>query len=269
MARMSLKHALPLVLLAGCATSAAPAAGPVRLETREVDYTHGDVALRGFLAWDAARSGKRPGILVTHEWRGHNEYARGRARQLASLGYVVFALDMYGKGVYAADHKEAAERAGVFKKDRSLMRGRARAGYDILAKNELCDASRIVALGYCFGGTASLELARSGAPLAGAASFHGDLSTPNPADAAKIRGKVVAYHGAEDPFYKDEHVVAFMNEMRAAKVDYQVVFLGGAVHSFTVTDAGNDPSKGSAYDAKADARSWAMLVDFLADALTK
>ncbi|HEX7899971.1 MAG TPA: dienelactone hydrolase family protein, partial [Planctomycetota bacterium] len=256
-----MRHLTILALLAGCSTPST--SGPVRIEEKEVEYAQGDVALRGFLAWNGAQSGKRPGILVTHEWRGHNEYVRTRARALAAEGYVVFALDMYGKGVYAADHKEAAERAGVFKKDRSLMRGRARAGYDILAKHPAVDASKIVALGYCFGGTTSLELARSGAPLAGVASFHGDLSTPNPADAANIKGKVIAFHGAEDPHYKDDHVVAFMNEMRGAKVDYQVVFLGGAVHSFTVTDAGNDPSKGSAYDAKADARSWRMLLAFL------
>jgi dienelactone hydrolase len=255
-----MKHLLPLLLL-GC--SATPSAsGPVRLEEKEVEYTHDGVALRGFLAWDAAAVGKRPGILLTHEWRGHNDYVRGRARQLARLGYVAFALDMYGKGVYAADHKEAAERAGVFKKDRALMRGRAKAGYDILAKH--CDPSKIVALGYCFGGTTSLELARSGAPLAGVASFHGDLSAPNPA--AKMP-KVIVFHGAEDPHYKDDHVIAFMNEMRAAKADYQVVFLGGAVHSFTVTDAGNDPSKGSAYDPKADKRSWEMLLDFLKESV--
>ena len=265
-----MRHLTILGLLAGAACAApSTASGPVRVETKEVEYAHGDVALLGFLAWNGAQSGKRPGILVTHEWRGHNEYVRTRARALAAEGYVVFALDMYGKGVYAKDHAEAAQKAGAFKKDRSLMRGRARAGYDILAKHPACDASRIVAMGYCFGGTTSLELARSGAPLAGVASFHGDLSTPNPADAAHIKGKVVAFHGAEDPHYKDDHVIAFMNEMRAAKVDYQVVFFGGAVHSFTVTDAGSDPSKGSAYDAKADARSWAMLLAFLKEVLTK
>lgn len=260
-----MKHLSWLLLLAGCTTSrgVSEMAVPVRLEEKEIEYRHGDILLRGFLAWNGAVEGKRPGLLVTHEWRGHNEYVRKRARDLAKLGYVVFALDMYGKGVYAADHKEAAERAGAFKKDRSLMRGRAKAGYDILLQQPQCDALKVVALGYCFGGTTSLELARSGARLAGVASFHGDLSTPNPADAASIKGKVLVFHGAEDPHYKDDHVIAFMNEMRGAKVDYQVVFLGGAVHSFTVPEAGNDPSKGSAYDAKADARSWRMLLDFL------
>lgn len=255
-----MRLSLALLALAGCA-----AAGPapsVRLEEKEVDYAHDGVALRGFLAWDAAADGKRPGILITHEWRGHNDYVRGRARSLAKLGYTVFALDMYGKGVYAADHKEAAERAGVFKKDRALMRGRAKAGYDILAKH--CDPSKIVAMGYCFGGTTSLELARSGAALSGVASFHGDLSGPAPA--AKMP-KVIVFHGAEDPYYKDDHVTAFVNEMRGAKADYQVVLLGGAVHSFTVPDAGNDPSKGSAYDAKADKRSWEMLLDFLKETI--
>jgi dienelactone hydrolase len=263
---MAAMRTLPLLLL--LASCAAPAsAPPAAVRGVAVEYKHGDVVLEGWLAWDASIPGRRPGVLVSHEWRGHNDYARRRAEQLASLGYVAFALDMYGKGVMAKDHVEAGQRAGVFKKDRALMRGRARAGYDVLATHELCDASRIVALGYCFGGTTSLELARSGAPLAGAASFHGDLSTPDPADAKNIRGKVAAFHGAEDPFYKDDHVAAFMNEMRAAKADWRAVFFGGAVHSFTVPDAGNDPSKGSAYDAKADARSWAMLEDFLRECL--
>lgn len=256
---------LLLILAAGCAGAPPRDGRSIDIQGRAVEYRDGDVVLEGWLAWDAAQTGKRPGILITHEWRGHNAYARSRAAQLAAEGYVAFALDMYGKGVYAADHTEAAAKAGVFKKDRSHMRTRARAGYDVLAKHEAVDASRLVAIGYCFGGTTSLELARSGAPLAGAVSFHGDLSTPTPAAAAVIKGKILAIHGAEDPYYKDEHVVAFMNEMRAAKVDYQVVFLGGAVHSFTVPDAGSDPSKGSAYDAKADMRSWAMLLDFLSE----
>lgn len=263
-----MRHALiaSMLGLAACAGPSRTSAAPdVRGEP--VTYRHGDTELEGYLAWDASRSGPRPGVVVVHEWRGHNEYARGRARQLAALGYVAFAIDMYGKGVYAKDHADAAARAGAFKKDRAHMRARARAGYDVLAKHPLCDASKTAALGYCFGGTTALELARSGAPLAGVASFHGDLSTANAADAKAIRGKVIAFHGAEDPHYKDDHVLAFMNEMRAAKVDYQVVFFGGAVHSFTVTDAGSDPSKGSAYDAKADARSWAMLEDYLREVL--
>ena len=255
----------------GLAACAGPSRGPASADVRgeAVTYRHGDTELQGYLAWDAGRAGPRPGVILVHAWRGHDDYVRSRARQLAALGYAAFALDMYGKGVYLKDHAEAAARAGAFKKDRAHMRARARAGYDVLAKHPLCDASRIAALGYCFGGTAALELARSGAPLAGVASFHGDLSSPSPADAKAIRGKVVAYHGAEDPHYKDDHVVAFMDEMRAAKVDYQVVFFGGAVHSFTMAEAGNDPSKGSAYDPKADARSWAMLEDFLEEVFSR
>ena len=260
--------ALPL-LVAACAAPAADSGAKADVRGVAVEYRHGDAVLQGWMAWDASVSGRRPGVLVTHEWRGHNDYARRRAEQLAGLGYVAFALDLYGKGVMAKDHVEAAQRAGAFKKDRAHLRARAKAGYDVLAKHELCDPSRIVALGYCFGGTTSLELARSGAALAGAASFHGDLSTPNPEDAKNIKGKVVAFHGAEDPHYQDDHVLAFMKEMRAAKADWRVVFLGGAVHSFTVPDAGSDPSKGSAYDAKADARSWEMLVDFLRECFAR
>jgi len=252
-------------LLALSVLMMAPAADP--LHTEKIEYRHGELLLEGYLSYDPAVRGPRPGVLVCHEWKGHGDYVRQRADQLARLGYVAFALDIYGKGVAAKDHAEAAKMAGVFKGDRTLMRGRTKAGYDVLAKQEVCDPKRIAVIGYCFGGTCALELARSGASLAGTAVFHADLSTPSPQDAKNIKGKVIAFHGADDPFYKDDVVLAFQKEMREGGVDWQFVSFGGAVHSFTVKEAGDDPSKGAAYHEKADRRSWEMLRGFLADCL--
>src|SRR5262249_7260168 len=159
--------------------------------------------------YDDAASGKRPGVLVAHEWTGHNPYVRKRAEQLAGLGYVAFALDMYGKGVHAKDAQEAAKMAAVYKDDRKLMRARAAAGLDVLRKQRQVDPQRIAAMGYCFGGTTVLELARGGAELAGVVSFHGGLATPTPADAKSIKGKVLVLHGADDPFVPPAEVAAF------------------------------------------------------------
>jgi dienelactone hydrolase len=233
------------------------------VKTEVVEYKHGDKVLEGYLAYDDATKDKRPGVLIVHEWMGHNPYVRQRAEQLAKLGYVAFALDMYGKGVHAKDATEAAKMAGEFKNDRKLMRARAGAGLDVLRKNELVDTKRVAAIGYCFGGTTVLELARAGNDVAGVVSFHGDLASPKPEDAKNIKCKVLALHGADDPFVKPEVVAAFEDEMRKAGVDWELVAYGNAVHSFTNPGAGNDPSKGAAYNEKADHRSFqAMLVFF-------
>ena len=155
--------------------------------------------------------------------------------------------------------------AGAYKGDRALLRARALAGLEVLRKQERCDATKLAVMGYCFGGTTALEVARSGAEIVGAVSFHGDLSTPTPDDARKIKGKVLAFHGADDPFVPPPQVAAFEEEMRKAGVDWQLVAYGGAVHSFTLKHAGNDNSKGSAYNEKADLRSWEAFRSFLAE----
>jgi dienelactone hydrolase len=195
---------------------------------------------------------------------GHNDYVRRRAEQLAGLGYVAFALDMYGKGVRAKDAQEAAQMAGRFKNDRKLMRDRAAAGLDVLKKQPTVDTSKLAAMGYCFGGQVSLELARSGADLAGVVSFHGALDTPTPQDAKNIKGKVLACHGAADPFVPPDHVAAFQKEMEDAKVDYQFISYGpGVLHGFTNPATRTPALKGVAYDENADRRSWrAMQVFF-------
>lgn len=236
------------------------------LHTEAVEYKHGDTVLEGYLAYDASIKGKRPGVLVVHEWWGNNAYSKRRAEQLAKLGYIAFALDMYGKGVIAKDAKEAGKLAGIYRGDRKLMRERANAGLEVLRRHELTDTGRMAAIGYCFGGTTVLELARSGAPLAGFVSFHGGLDTPNPKDAANIKkGKVLVLHGGDDPFVTVDHVTAFEDEMRKAGVDWQVYIYGGAVHSFTNPDSGNDKSKGLAYNEKADRRSWEAMKMFFAE----
>ena len=234
------------------------------LKTEVIDYKHGDTPLEGYLAYDDSFTGKRPGILVCHEWSGHNAYARKRAEQLAALGYVAFALDMYGKGVLAKDPKEAAEKAAVFKNDRMLMRARAMAGLDVLRRLPQVDANRLAAIGYCFGGTTALELARGGADLAGVVSFHGGLDTPDPADAKRIRAKILVLTGGDDPHVPKEQVQAFEDEMKKAKIDARVVIYPGAVHGFTNPANGDDPKKGVAYNKEADAKSWAEMKAFFA-----
>jgi dienelactone hydrolase len=225
----------------------------------KVDYRHGDTVLEGYLAYDDASREARPGVLVVHEWYGLNDYAMKRADQLAGLGYVAFALDMYGKGVRAADNKEAGALAGKYKGDRPLMRARALAGLDVLKKNIMVDPRRIAAIGYCFGGTTVLELARSGADVAGVVSFHGGLDAPPSETAPTIRAKVLVLHGADDPLVPAKDMAAFQDEMRRGGVDWQMIYYGGAVHSFTNPQAGADPIKGVAYHERSERRSWQAM----------
>ncbi len=228
-----------------------------------VTYEHDGVALEGYLAWDDALAGPRPGVLVVHQWLGLGDNERRRADLLAELGYVALAADVYGRGVRPRDTAEAREQAGKYYGDRPLFRGRLAAGLAELKRQPLVDAARTAAVGYCFGGGGVLELARSGADLAGVVSFHGSLDTTLPAAAGGVRAKVLVCHGAVDPYVKPEAVQGFLAEMEAAGVDYQLVMYAGAVHAFTQRDAGDDPSRGAAYDAEADRRSWrAMRVFF-------
>ncbi|MEW6051663.1 MAG: dienelactone hydrolase family protein [Candidatus Zixiibacteriota bacterium] len=232
------------------------------MHTASVEYRDGEVVLEGYLAYDDALLGKRPGVLVIHEWKGLNDYARSRADQLAQLGYVAFALDMYGKGVRPQTNEDAAAQAGIYYKDLSLMRRRANAGLEALRKQPQVDTSRLAVIGYCFGGKTALELARSGADLKGAVSFHGNLSAVDPEDGKKIRCKILVCHGASDPHVPPDQVEAFEAEMTNAKVDWQLIAYGGAVHGFTNPANGSDPGAGVAYDEKADKRSWAAMREF-------
>ncbi len=233
--------------------------------TKTVEYKDGPTTLEGFVAYDDSFQGRRPGVLVVHEWTGLGDYVKGRAEQLARLGYVALAVDIYGQGIRPKNADEAAAQAGIYRKDRALMRRRITAGLEFLKTNELVDTGRIAALGYCFGGGVALELARSGAAISGVISFHGNLDTPHPEDARNIKGKVLVLHGADDPYVPADQVTAFEKEMRDAKVDWQLIKYGGAVHGFTNPASGDDPSKGAAYNASADRRSWEAMKQFLAE----
>jgi dienelactone hydrolase len=255
-----------LFLLLGVAATGLSGA---QVKTETIEYKQGDVVLQGYLSYDASLKGKRPAVLVVHDWRGVTETTKMRAEMLASLGYVALTADVYGKGVRPATPEACSAEAGKYYKDRQLFRTRLRAGLDYLAGRPEADPSRLAVMGYCFGGAGALELARSGAPVKAVVTFHGGLNTPNPADAKNIKGKVLVLHGADDPFVKQEEVKAFMDEMRAAGVDWQLVQYGGAVHSFTDKNAGNDNSKGAAYNEPADRRSWQAMKDLFAEVFGK
>ena len=230
-----------------------------------VEYKQGDTTLEGWLAYDDSISGKRPGVLVVHQWKGLGDYEKKRAGMFAKLGYVVFCADVYGKGIRPQTPQAAGAEAGKFKSNRALLRARVNAGLDELRKQPFADQKRIAAIGYCFGGTAVIELARSGADIAGVVSFHGGLDSPNPADGKNIKCRVLALCGADDPFESSRDLAAFESEMREGNVDWQLVMYGGAVHAFTDWNAGNDNSKGAAYNERADRRSWKAMKQFFSE----
>ncbi len=232
------------------------------LQTETVEYKDGDTVLEGYLAYDDSIKAKRPGVLVVHEWKGLNDYAKKRANQLAELGYVAFAADIYGKGIRPTTNEDAGKQAGIYKSDRPLLRQRAIAGLNQLKNNPLVDPKKIAAIGYCFGGTTVLELARSGADLKGVVSFHGGLDSLHPEDAENIKAKLLVLHGADDPFVPAKDVAAFQKEIDDARVPMTFVKYPGAVHGFTNPDNGTDVSKGVAYNAEADKKSWEEMKNF-------
>lgn len=244
---------------------AMPALALAEIVEQDVAYEHGGVGLMGRLAYDASLTGPLPGVVVVHEWWGLGEHPKDSARKLAEMGYAAFALDMYGKGVLTASAKEAAELSKPFRRDRKLMRTRAEAGLKALIDSGKADPGNIAAIGYCFGGTTVLEMARAGQPLAGVVSFHGNLATPMPASSMSCPALVL--HGAADPLVGVEEVRGFMSEMRDVKADWQVVYFGGAVHSFTNPAAGNEPGKGSAYNPVVARRAWEYMRVFLEEVL--
>jgi len=259
MNKVVMKNIIPLFLaLAGTVSVHA------KIVTQTIEYKQGDATLEGYLAYDDASTGKRPGVLVVHQWLGLTDYEKHRAEQLAALGYVAFCADIYGQGIRPKDTSEAGAQAGKYKGNRALLRARVNAGLDVLKKNELVDTKRVAAIGYCFGGTTVLELARSGADVAGVVSFHGGLDSPTPADGKNIKGKVLVLAGADDPFQKADDLTAFESELRNAKVDWQIVFYGGAVHAFTQPNPGF-VNAGAKYNEKADKRSWQAMQDFFAE----
>ncbi|MDF2374875.1 MAG: dienelactone hydrolase family protein [Verrucomicrobiales bacterium] len=226
-----------------------------------IEYESAGTTCEGWHAYDTSIEGARPSVLIVHQWTGLTDYEKMRAKMLAELGYNVFALDIYGKGI-RPQPPESAKMSGKFKEDRDLFRTRLNDGLAILKGLPQTDADRIAAIGYCFGGTGVLELARSGADVAGVVSFHGGLGTPTPEDASNIVCEVMVLHGAVDPYVPVDEVKAFHAEMLDANVAYTFTAYPDAVHAFTQKMAGDDPSKGAAYQEAADLASWDAMQTF-------
>lgn len=232
------------------------------IKTQAVKYQQGGVQLQGYLAYDDAVQGKRPGVLVVPEWWGLTDYAKHRAQMLAQLGYVAFVADMYGNGQTTEDPAQAGKWAGALKSNRALLRQRVIAALEQLKANSMVDAQKTAAIGYCFGGTSVIELARAGSDVLGVVGFHAGLDSPNPADGKNIRARVLICQGANDTFTSPQDMQAFENEMRQNHVDWEMNLYGNAVHSFTNPGADKHGIPGIAYNAEADRRSWQAMRDF-------
>ena len=233
---------------------------PAAVKTETVTYTHDGVTLKGHLAYDDAATGKRPGVLVVHEWWGLNDYAKKRVTMLAELGYVAFAADMYGDGKATEHPDQAGEMMSMVQKNQAAWQGRAVASLKVLQQHPRVDATKLAAIGYCFGGSTALQLAYTGADVKAIASFHGALPLPTAEQAKAIKAKVLICHGAEDSFVTDDACQKLRKALSAGGVDYEMDYYGGARHSFTVQgiDArGMAPLK---YDPAADKRSWARML---------
>ncbi|MEW4488592.1 dienelactone hydrolase family protein [Thalassoglobus sp. JC818] len=231
------------------------------VQTRRIAYEENGAQLEGVLAWDDSSDAARPGVLVVHEWWGLNDYAENRARQLAELGYIAFALDMYGKGQVTQHPQQAGEWSSQIRANSEAWRSRANAGLDILKAQPMVDQSKIAAIGYCFGGSTVLQLAYADAPVRGVVSFHGALVPPSESDT--IDASVLVCHGASDSFVPPESVQGFEAAMQKVNADYQLISYGGARHGFTNPNAGSFGIENLKYDALADSRSWDQMQLFL------
>lgn len=272
---MTLRLLAPLALVTlACARQEAPAPPPAaptgpKIETREFTYTQGTTPLKGFIAWDANATGKRPGVLVVHEWWGHNEHARNQARRLAEAGYVGFALDMYGDGKVTThpDSAQAFMIAAV--KDARTMGLRFAAALEQLKQDPHVDSTRVAAIGYCFGGAVALSMARAGVPLAAVATFHGALGGLAPIGPAGVSARVLVMTGEADPMVPAKDVEAFRKEMTAARANFRIVAYPGVKHSFTNPNADKVGMDGLAYNADADRQSWTELTTMLGEVFPK
>lgn len=235
------------------------------VRTRVIDYTHGDTKLQGFLAWDDAAPGKRPGVLVIHEWWGLNDYARQRAVQLAEQGYAAFALDMYGEGKVTTHPEQAGAWMKEINENLAQWVERADAGLAVLKEQPVVDTRKLAAIGYCFGGATVMQMAYAGIDLDAVASFHGSLPTPAQDVKTGIKPRILVAHGNADPFVPEDKVVAFRHALEAAGADWTMIEFGGVKHSFTNPTAGNYGIEALAYDAQADKQSWQMLLWLLQD----
>lgn len=232
------------------------------LRNRIIDYVDGDVVLEGRLAWDDRVSGPRPGVLVSHAWSGRSAAEDGKADRLAEHGYAALALDVYGKGRRGASPAENAALMQPFVDDRAMLQRRMQAALATLSAQPEVDAGRVAAIGFCFGGLCVLDLARSGASLAGVVSFHGLLSAPGNTDGNRVNAKILVLHGWDDPMATPGSVLALAEELTALGADWQLHAYGNTLHAFS-NPAANNPGLGTVYNADADRRSWIAMRNFL------
>jgi dienelactone hydrolase len=233
------------------------------VETKEIDYKQGDTTLKGFMAYNPKLSSTRPGVLVVHEWWGHNEHARNAARKLGEAGYVAFAVDMFGEGKTTTHPEEAQKFVEAAGANPEATMARFDAALDLLKKDVHVDPERMAAIGYCFGGGIVLAAARGGRDLDAVVSFHGSLATETPAKRGAIKARVLALNGAADPMIPKEVVASFEKEMKAAGAKYQIVNYPGAKHGFTNPDADKFGIAALGYSADAEKKSWAEMLKFL------
>ncbi len=229
------------------------------IQTKNVAYQAGDIACQGYLAWDDAVEGPRPGVLVVHEWWGLNDYAKQRTEELAKLGYVAFAADIYGEGKTTTHPADAGKMAGEVRANVDQWRTRAQAALDVLKEQPQCDKEKLAAIGYCFGGATALQLAYSGADLDAVATFHGALPAATPEEAKQIKAELQINHGADDPMIGANAVTAFKKPLDEAEVEYKFIAYPGAVHSFTVPNADEVGNPGIKYNKEADEKSWQAM----------
>ena len=236
-----------------------------KVQTKTISYKHGDVELAGYLAYDDSIKGKRPGVLVVHEWWGLNDYARKRAEQLAGMGYVAFALDMYGKGKVTKHPEQAGEWSKQVRSNTRLWQQRALAGLEVLKKDRRTDTNRIAAIGYCFGGSTVQQLVYSGAAIKGVVSFHGHLLSPPAEQVNEVKAKILICHGAADRLAKAGVVENYIAAMETSGLDWQMNIYGGAKHGFTNPDADKAGIAALGYSKSADQRSWSDMQSFFAE----
>lgn len=234
-----------------------------KVQSKVIAYQEGGVSLKGYFAWDDARTGKRPAVLLVHEWWGLNDYARKRADQLAKLGYAAFALDMYGEGKVTSHPSEAGKWASEIRGNTANWLSRAQAGLQVLKKQPLVDTAQVAAVGYCFGGSTVLQLAYAGTDLKAVVSFHGD-PVPAPAE-SKPKAKILICHGASDAFIPEAKLQAFRESADQVAADWQIIYYARARHGFTNPDAGDYGIDNLKYDPHADQRSWDAMQSLFAE----
>ncbi len=227
-----------------------------------VGYLDDDVHLEAFFAYDDAHEGRRPAVLINHAWGGRDNFVADKATKMAELGYVGFAVDMYGKGVLGSSVEENAKLMQPFMEDRKMLRKRIYAALNAVKLLPWVDDNKIAAIGFCFGGLCVLDLARSGADIRGVVSFHGLLAAAENISNNQIKARILALHGHDDPMGPPEQVLAFQNELTKAGADWQMHIYGNTMHAFT-NPVANDPSFGTVYQPDADRRSWIAMKNFL------